>query len=202
MVRIVVVARYATVRAGLRAMLADAVGVTVVGEAVGSADLALLAALQPDAVVVELDAADAPAVLDAAVAQGLSVVALGDGETGIDLLAGRELPGWGYLSRGADGAELAAAVRAATAGLVVMERGALTLASQPTPVGADDTLSGREREVLQLIAEGLPNKQIALRLGISPHTAKFHVAGVLQKLGAASRTEAVSTGLRRGLVTL
>ncbi|MGV3613988.1 MAG: response regulator transcription factor [Fimbriimonas sp.] len=202
MVRTVVVARYATVRAGLRTMLTDAVGVTVIGEAAGSVDLLPLAALRPDAVVVELDAADAPAVLDAAVAQGLAVVALGDGETGLELLANRDLPGWGYLTRGADGAELAAAVRAATAGLVVMERGLMSFVAPPEATGTDDSLSAREREVLQLIAEGLPNKQIALRLGISPHTAKFHVAGVLQKLGAASRTEAVSAGLRRGLVTL
>jgi DNA-binding NarL/FixJ family response regulator len=201
MVRIVVVARYATVRAGLRALLTDAVGVTVVGEAMSSADLTLLDALQPDAVVVDLEAADASAVLDAAATLGLAVVALGD-EGDIDLLAERELPGWGYLPRSADGAGLAAAVRAATAGLVVIERSALTLTDKAAATTSDDTLSGREREVLQLIAEGLPNKQIALRLGISPHTAKFHVAGVLQKLGAASRTEAVSTGLRRGLVVL
>jgi DNA-binding NarL/FixJ family response regulator len=84
-----------------------------------------------------------------------------------------------------------------------MERGAASrLAGPVTPTEKGEALSGREREVLQLIAEGLPNKQIALRLGISPHTAKFHVAGVLQKLGAASRTEAVSTGLRRGWVSL
>lgn len=200
-VRVVVVARFAAARANLRAMLADAVGVTVVGEAVGSADLAVLAALQPDAIVVDLEAADAAAVLEAAEVQGLSVVALGDGESGIELLADRDLSGWGYLSPSANGAELAAAVRAATAGMVVLERGALALAT-PAPMVTDGPLSGREREVLQLIAEGLPNKQIALRLGISPHTAKFHVAGVLQKLGAASRTEAVSAGVRRGLVAL
>jgi DNA-binding CsgD family transcriptional regulator len=57
-------------------------------------------------------------------------------------------------------------------------------------------------EVLQLMAHGLPNKRIAARLGISLHTAKFHVAQILAKLDAGSRTEAVTRGARRGYVTL
>ncbi|MCC6386326.1 MAG: response regulator transcription factor [Dehalococcoidia bacterium] len=74
-----------------------------------------------------------------------------------------------------------------------------------TPAGTSDTgadLTAREREVLTLMAAGLPNKTIALRLGISEHTAKFHVGTVLAKLGAASRTEAVMTAARRGLLPL
>ena len=57
-------------------------------------------------------------------------------------------------------------------------------------------------EVLGLLSEGLPNKQIALRLHISEHTVKFHIASIFAKLGAASRTEAVSIGARQGLITL
>jgi DNA-binding CsgD family transcriptional regulator len=56
--------------------------------------------------------------------------------------------------------------------------------------------------VLGLLSEGLPNKQIALRLHISEHTVKFHIASIFAKLGAASRTEAVSIGARQGLITL
>jgi DNA-binding CsgD family transcriptional regulator len=56
--------------------------------------------------------------------------------------------------------------------------------------------------VLQLLAEGLPNKLIAVRLSISEHTAKFHVSAIMTKLGAASRTEAVTIGARRGLLIL
>ena len=59
---------------------------------------------------------------------------------------------------------------------------------------ADEELTAREREVLQLVALGLPNKTIAGRLGISEHTVKFHVAAILAKLGAGSRTEAVHLG--------
>jgi DNA-binding NarL/FixJ family response regulator len=63
-------------------------------------------------------------------------------------------------------------------------------------------LTNREREVLQLMAYGLPNKQIAARLGISLSTVKFHVASILEKLRVESRTEAVTEGIRRGLVSL
>jgi len=79
------------------------------------------------------------------------------------------------------------------------------LASGTRVAGTDNTpreLSGREVEVLQLMAEGLPNKQIASRLGISLHTVKFHVAQILGKLDATSRTEAVTLGARRGYVVL
>jgi DNA-binding CsgD family transcriptional regulator len=65
-----------------------------------------------------------------------------------------------------------------------------------------EELTPREHEVLQLIAEGLPNKLIALKLGISEHTVKFHITSILGKLDAGSRTEAVRLGARRGLVVL
>jgi DNA-binding CsgD family transcriptional regulator len=65
-----------------------------------------------------------------------------------------------------------------------------------------ESLTPREREVLELLAHGLSNRRIGERLGISEHTAKFHVASLCGKLGAVSRTEAVSRGVRRGLLTL
>jgi DNA-binding NarL/FixJ family response regulator len=65
-----------------------------------------------------------------------------------------------------------------------------------------EALTPRESEVLQMLASGLANKEIAARLTISEHTVKFHVASILGKLGAGSRTEAVSLGIRRGLVLL
>jgi DNA-binding NarL/FixJ family response regulator len=67
---------------------------------------------------------------------------------------------------------------------------------------AGSTLTPRERQVLDLLAEGLPNKTIAARLGISDQTVKFHVASICGKLGAANRTEAVRRAIRRGLVSL
>jgi DNA-binding NarL/FixJ family response regulator len=65
-----------------------------------------------------------------------------------------------------------------------------------------EALTGRETEVLELIAEGLPNKAIAARLGISDQTVKFHVASLGGKLGAANRTDAVRLAVRRGLIAL
>ena len=65
-----------------------------------------------------------------------------------------------------------------------------------------EPLTSREREVLALLAEGLPNKAIATALGISDQTVKFHVAAIIGKLGAANRTDAVRRAVRRGLVAL
>jgi DNA-binding NarL/FixJ family response regulator len=76
-------------------------------------------------------------------------------------------------------------------------------AALPEPAAAsDEPLTARELEVLQLLAQGLPNKLIAARLHISEHTAKFHVSSIMLKLGAASRTEAVTSAARRGLLIL
>ena len=70
---------------------------------------------------------------------------------------------------------------------------------EETPDGGP-ALTPREQEVLALMAEGLANKEIAASLGISTHTAKFHVESLLRKLGAVNRAEAVHTGIRRGLI--
>jgi two-component system, NarL family, response regulator YdfI len=105
--------------------------------------------------------------------------------------------------------QLMAALQAAVAGLVVLHPSEI-MAAVPT-AGAPasqplaeltEPLTRREREVLQMLAAGLGNKEIAARLNISDHTAKFHVASILGKLGAATRTEAVALGIRRGLILL
>ena len=74
--------------------------------------------------------------------------------------------------------------------------------ADPERVGLQEALTHREQEVLELLAEGLPNKAIAAQLGISDQTVKFHVASISAKLGATNRTEAVRIALRRGLLTL
>jgi DNA-binding NarL/FixJ family response regulator len=112
----------------------------------------------------------------------------------------------GLLLRDADAAALLAGLVAAAAGLVVLDpaladgllafRGDLVLPDEITP------LTPREREVLALLAEGLPNKLVADRLGVSERTVKYHVAQILDKIGAHSRTEAVLRGARLGLVML
>jgi DNA-binding NarL/FixJ family response regulator len=125
----------------------------------------------------------------------------------LSLMHGRA---WGVLSLEASSEELAAAVHALSEGLMV---GAPLLVDEPVLLDTSapphleeeqliETLTEREVEVLQLLAQGLANKQIALALGISEHTVKYHISGLYSKLGATNRTEAVRLGVRRGLVVL
>jgi two-component system, NarL family, nitrate/nitrite response regulator NarL len=93
----------------------------------------------------------------------------------------------------------------AAAGLIVLDptvAGATGIHAHARTSPAGESLTAREREVLELVAAGLPNKAIARELGISEHTAKFHVGSLLGKLGAGSRTEAVTLATRRGLLPI
>ena len=99
----------------------------------------------------------------------------------------------------ADG-EVALVGAAEDADLVVSERVVATAA--PGVVAPGGALTARELEVLRLVARGLSNKEIAADLRITTHTVKYHLAAVLEKLGVRSRTEAVSLGVRTGLVPL
>jgi DNA-binding CsgD family transcriptional regulator len=117
--------------------------------------------------------------------------------------------GFGALPRDAGTEEIVAALMAVASGLTALDRSlALEALSglarrRPEPVNEQsEPLTAREREVLQLLAQGIPNKQIAQRLSISEHTVKFHVSAIMTKLGAASRTEAVTTAARRGWLLL
>lgn len=130
---------------------------------------------------------------------------LTDGSAGVppDLpgvaLGGEEAEMAGLLPDDAGPAQLDAALRAVAAGLGVRPAqpppGFAPLPEAPSP-----TLTPREIEVLAALADGLGNKACARRLGISPHTVKFHIESLFRKLGAATRAEAVAKGLRRQLV--
>ena len=126
-------------------------------------------------------------------------------------IAGERGLAFGALRRDATPEEIAAALGAVASGLITLDRHLATLLLQPSLslvpaperlAGPEEPLTARELEVLQLLAQGLPNKIIAARLHITEHTAKFHVSSILMKLGAASRTEAVTTAARRGLLML
>ena len=111
----------------------------------------------------------------------------------------------GYLVAEPDGARLVAALHAVAHGLQVTELPAAPSAPDASETGeltAGEELTAREREVLQLLAEGLANKEVARQLRISEHTVKFHVNAILGKLGASTRTEAVARAARQGLITL
>lgn len=109
------------------------------------------------------------------------------------------------LSPEATPEEIIAAVTSAAAGLVTLQPQTLDLLAQtPRAISEalEDPLTPRELEVLAMLAEGLSNKMLAYRLGISEHTVKFHVASILTKLQAGSRTDAVMQAIRRGLIMM
>jgi DNA-binding NarL/FixJ family response regulator len=137
-------------------------------------------------------------------------------ETAVVVLLDQSAPVWagqamqagvrGVLSSDADAGQLGLAIEAAAGGLFVLHPDEVRAERSSSPRAAtlelSEPLTARERQVLQMLGGGLGNKEIASRLKISGHTAKFHVASILGKLGASSRTEAVAIGLRRGLILL
>ena len=131
-------------------------------------------------------------------------------ETSLDrLLPGMHNRAWGILPLDCSAEELLAAVKSLHLGLLVgapslLQKLMITPSQEGEPLSdlTADALTERELQVLQLLAQGLANKQIAATLGISEHTVKFHVSGIYSKLGASSRTEAVRLGVRQGLIVL
>jgi DNA-binding NarL/FixJ family response regulator len=108
----------------------------------------------------------------------------------------------GALVREASGEQVAAASVAVAAGLHVFDRETFSAWSTPRSLASELSLTPRERSVLELVARGLSNRAIAAELGVSEHTAKFHVRSLLDKLGAETRADAVARAARRGLLTL
>lgn len=184
----VVVAPYASVRSGLRAMVERAEGLEVAGEAASGTPFA------PDVLLLDL-------FPECAIPDGVAVVALVEGAEELRRLAGRPEP-WAALPKDAEAEEIVAAVRAVAAGLVAIAPAFWPATPALSRSAEGEPLTPREREVLTLMADGLPNKTIAQRLGVSPHTVKFHAASLFAKLGAASRTEAVTLGLRGGHIAV
>jgi DNA-binding NarL/FixJ family response regulator len=112
----------------------------------------------------------------------------------------RSLRVWGVLPTDASAEELAAAIHALSQGLIVGSS-TLLFESESEPL-SHGPLTDRESEVFGLLAKGLANKQIAVALGISEHTVKFHVSSIYTKLNVTNRTEAVREGLRGGWIAL
>ena len=221
MIRVFIVGASSLARAGLQNLLAHR-GVEVAGS---FSDLDGLADAFPDseadAIIVDASGESSESMLESLARSELAP------EIPIVLLAGNRWPAEApnaesqsasrdafrsgvraVLPADVTSSQLFAALQAVTAGLLVLHPAeidtlapAATSASQPLSELAEP-LTRREREVLQMLAAGLGNKEIAARLNISDHTAKFHVGSILGKLGAASRTEAVALGIRRGLVLL
>ncbi len=209
MIRVLVVARSELERAGLEALLATRGHVAVGG---GSASLAearrSIEDSRPAVVLALVERGTEPPRLVLAPDAALAAPAL--------VLLGDALPrGWAVravrsgaravLPRTATADAILAAVEAAAAGLVVLPADALAEVPQGAAAGAaapPEPLTAREAQILALLAEGLVNKQIAARLGISRHTVKTHLAGLFHKLGVSTRAEAVAAGARAGVILL
>jgi two-component system, NarL family, response regulator YdfI len=213
-IRVLIAASSEIVRAGLEALLATNPALVAVG---GVHDAATLMQQvedwQPDVVLLELEAYDDDTLaglpaLDV-VPHPPAYVVLTDDAQGAWAAGALRAGIRAILPRQASASALLAAVEAAAAGLVVLPHdmvdsvlSILSSTSRDLPAVPQQALTPREIEVLGMLAEGVGNKTIAWRLGISEHTVKFHVGSILAKLNASSRTEAVTLGIRQGLIML
>jgi DNA-binding NarL/FixJ family response regulator len=200
-IRVLVAARSSVVRAGLESVVRSSTSLQLAG----SLDWALINSAEFEADVVLMEAGGVPAGGVPIEEVSQPVVLLADVSDSALVDASLRSGIRGVISREATPEEIESAIQAVNVGLVVIPAESLPglLPDLRPPAQAlAEPLSDRELEVLNLIAEGQSNKLIAHSLGISEHTVKTHVASILAKLGAASRTEAVSQAIRRGLVML
>jgi len=197
--RAVVVAASAVSRSGLVALLRASGSIEVIGSA---AHWNEYSGEEPDVIVAEWDGSELPQdIADSDPLPALVVLADDPGRGWIaDMLRSGVRA---ILPRNSSPPQILSAVEAVAAGLVVLAPGDLnTTLVNPRPASIQEPLTPREIEVLSMLAEGQSNKTIAYRLGISEHTVKFHVTSILAKLNAGSRTEAVTLGIRQGLIML
>lgn len=209
MIRILVVDDHPMIREGLVAVLDTQPDFEVVGQASNGIEMVeQVQACEPDVVLLDLDMPGSNGVdglqrLKAAgvVARVIVFTAL---DTDEQIVAAVQAGAQGYLLKGAPREQVFDAVRVVHGGgsllqPVVASKLLRHLSGDSQPVEA---LTPREQEVLELLARGLQNKEIALALHISERTVKFHVSAVMGKLGAGNRTEAVRVAVQRGLVSL
>ncbi len=208
MIRVFVIAPTPMMQAGLQSMLTTG-SIHVVGMAAAPEEVALLPEI--DVIVIADDGQLEEIGRSFPNTQSPALVVLtNDDERALMQMRALAVPGWGIVTLDAPAAQLQAAVAACAQGLIALPThlsNKLNALRAPrveamkldTP---DEPLTPREREVLELVGQGLSNKLIARALHISEHTVKFHIASFSTKLGAISRTDAVRLGVRSGLITL
>ncbi len=214
--RVALIAPSYALRLGLKALIADTAGlsgsasqVEIVQEA-SSLEQVVGFLEQVEVLVIAGEAASTAALRKAAQARpgGICLLLLSDDPQAAGQLPSLGLRAWGVLPADSSAVEIQAALQAVCEGLLVGTPELLLPHFFSRPVGeggaeaAVEQLTAREQQVLQLLARGLANKQIALQLGISEHTVKFHVSSIYARLGVSSRTEAVRLGVHQGLVVL
>ncbi|MEE8347714.1 MAG: response regulator transcription factor [Dehalococcoidia bacterium] len=213
-ISVVIADDHALVREGTRQILEDQPGLTVVGEAAdGEEAVALVSRLHPDVVLMDiampkLNGIDATRLIKQS-SPATSVLVLTAYDDDQYIYALLDAGAAGYLLKNVRGEELAQAVRAVAEGESVLHPAIASRVfkryTEPVRAAAPEeieALTDRESEVLLLAAKGLSNKLIARELSLSDRTVQVHLSNIFGKLGVASRTEAVITGLRRGLLHL
>ncbi len=204
--RVAVVASTPALRSGLRALLPADERIEVIAEAAALSDLSEADA---DVLLVASDEFSAE-VATAALADyeaPPAILLMSEDTQAARLMLGLPLRAWGLLPPDAGEEELLAAVFAVHEGLLAASPALIQPLLGPALAAEEqaeleEELTEREGEVLQLLAHGFQNKQIALELRISEHTVKFHVSAIYAKLGVTNRTEALRRGARLGLITL
>ncbi|MET7330108.1 response regulator transcription factor [Nonomuraea sp. NPDC005650] len=200
MLRVMIVDDHPVVREGLRGMLQAEPDIEVVGEA-GSGDeaVAVVPRLRPDVILMDLrmPGGDGVSAIER-LGPGHRVVVLTTYEDEGEILRAVSAGAAGYLLKDVSRADLASAVRAAARGRTVLSPAVATRLAGPRP--AAPVLSEREREVLELVAQGLTNGEIGRRLFIGEATVKTYLLRVFGKLGVSDRTSAVLSALDLGLV--
>lgn len=195
---VLIIAENPLARMGLAALLANHPDIVIVGQSGGAQVAAEAEMSNPDVLIVDWNENTAP---DLPAGYPLLALLKDEGQAAEAWAAGAR----GLLLGTLDPERLVSAMASMVRGLVVME------AELVGSIGQMDTsllempheaLTAREMEVLQLVAEGLPNKIIATRLNITDHTVKFHVNAIMTKLGVQSRTEAVVRATKLGLIIL
>ena len=211
-IRILVADDHPVVRDGLTAILSTQPDFQVVGEAGTGAEVVRHAtALKPDVILLDLEMPDLDGVealtqLRQVYPEARAIVFTAF-DTDERILGAVQAGAQGYLLKGVPRDELFKAVRIVHSGgsllQPVVASKLLRQVSHQNQVEAEtEALTPREREVLTLLAQGLPNKEIAAHLVISQRTVKFHVSSIMGKLGATNRTEAVALAAQQGLVDL
>lgn len=206
-IRILVVDDHPVVRTGLAAMLETQADFVVVGEAGDGAEAVhQIEALVPDVVLMDLEmpGTDGLAALADLARRELParVIVFTVFDTDDRILRAVQAGAQGYLLKGAPREEVYQAIRVVYAGGSLLQPivASRLLGQVSAKGGSVESLTPREREVLEQLAKGQQNKEIAETLFISERTAKFHVSALMRKLGAGNRTEAVAIAAQKGLI--